>query len=225
MRTPFLSAALIGLGLVLGISGASVADTSSAPLLAADTSGGYGAQVLEKLAKTWQPPAGVSGAVTVSIRIGSDGRPLYCEPVKSSGNTALDNSSCQAVLHAGTFETPPYGAITQVFVTLATDRAAFGTQEQDSSASPQRSYAEEIMYRAHPYIQIPQGVHGEFTVELALRISPSGTLEEFSVLQSSGRADLDNAVIASITREGVIPVPPAGSSTQNVRLLFTLKGN
>ncbi len=223
MRMPFVKM-LVGFSLVLGTSGASLAENAP-PLLAADTAGGYGAQVLEKLAKTWQPPAGVSGVVTISIRIGSDGRPLYCEPVKSSGNAVLDNAPCQAVLHAGSFGTPPYGAITQVFVTLATDQAALGSPEQTAEAAPQRSYAEEIMYRAHPHIQIPQGVRGEFTVELSLRINSSGTLEEFSVLKSSGRADLDNAVIAGVTKEGVIPVPPAGSPTQNVRLLFTLKGN
>ena len=223
MRILFYSV-LTGLGLILGMNGTSFADNNP-PLLAADTAGGYGAQVLEKLAGVWQPPAGKSGIVTISIRIGSDGRPLYCEPIKGSGDPELDNAPCQAVLHAGTFDAPPYGAVTQVFVTLATSPAAFGTSAQPASASPQRSYAEEIMYRAHPYIQIPQGVQGEFTVELALRINPSGTLEEFSVLKSSGRADLDNAVIASVTKEGVIPVPPAGSPTQNVRLLFTLKGN
>ncbi len=225
MHTSFLKI-LTAASLVLSCSPAFAADDARPPLLAAvDSAGGYGAQVLEKLAGVWQPPAGVSGVVTISLRIGSDGRPLYCEPVKYSGNAQLDDSPCQAALHAGSFGQPPYGAITQVFVTLATDRAALRASPQPVEETKQRSYAEEIMYRARPYIQIPQGVDGEFAVELSLHINSAGTLEEFSVLKSSGRADLDNAVIAGVTREGVIPVPPAGSPAQNVRLLFTLRGN
>ena len=225
MHTSFLKI-LTAASLVLSCSPAFAADDARPPLLAAvDSAGGYGAQVLEKLAGVWQPPAGVSGVVTISLRIGSDGRPLYCEPVKYSGNAQLDDSPCQAALHAGSFGQPPYGAITQVFVTLATDRAALRASPQPVEETKQRSYAEEIMFRAKPYIQVPQGVHGAFTVELTLKINETGGIEQMSVSKSSGRADVDNAVLTGVIREGVIPPRPAGSEPMTMRLLFTLKNN
>ena len=109
------------------------------PLIAgADGAGGYAADVLEKLLPVWQPPAGASGVVTISLRIGSDGRPLYCEAIRKSGNAALDESPCQSVVRAGSFGTPPYGAITEVFLTFATDRSAFGGPAQPQEAAPQQ---------------------------------------------------------------------------------------
>ena len=45
-----------------------------------------------------------------------------CEAVRKSGNAALDESPCQAVVRAGSFGTPPYGVITEVFLTFATDQ-------------------------------------------------------------------------------------------------------
>ncbi len=46
-----------------------------------------------------------------------------------------------------------------------------------------------------------------------------------SVSKSSGRADVDNAVLTGVIREGVIPPRPAGSEPMTMRLLFTLKNN
>ena len=76
------------------------------------------------------------------------------------------------------------------------------------------------MFRAKPYIQIPQGVHGEYSVELTLRINETGGIEQMSVSKSSGKAEVDNAVLT-----GVIPPRPAGSEPLTMRLLFTLKNN
>ena len=81
------------------------------------------------------------------------------------------------------------------------------------------------MFRAKPYIQVPQGVHGAFTVELTLKINETGGIEQMSVSKSSGRADVDNAVLTGVIREGVIPPRPAGSEPMTMRLLFTLKNN
>lgn len=205
------------------------AETASVgmPLIAgADGAGGYAADVLEKLLPVWQAPAGASGVVTVSLRIGSDGRPLYCEAIRKSGNAALDESPCQAVVRAGSFGTPPYGAITEVFLTFATDRSAFGKPEEPQAAAPrQRSYAEEIMFRAKPHIQIPQGAHGEYTVELTLRINATGGIEQMEVTRSSGKPEVDNAVLTGVIRPGVIPERPEGSQPTTMRLLFTLKNN
>lgn len=114
--------------------------------------GGYAGDVLVKVLPAWQPPAGASGIVTISLRIGSDGRPLYCEASRKSGNAALDESACQAVVRAGTLPTPPYGAITEVYLTFMTDPGALkGTAPQGQASAPkERSYAEEIMFRPSP---------------------------------------------------------------------------
>ena len=123
--------------------------------------------------------------------------------------------------------TPPYGAITEVYLTFMTDPGALkGTAPQGQASAPkERSYAEEIMFRAKPYIQIPQGVHGEYSVELTLRINETGGIEQMSVSKSSGKAEVDNAVLTGVIREGVIPPRPAGSEPLTMRLLFTLKNN
>lgn len=222
-----LGGALPGNAAESGTAPGQTAAPAGMPLIAgADGAGGYSADVLEKLLPVWQAPAGASGVVTISLRIGSDGRPLYCEAVRKSGNAALDESPCQAVVRAGSFGTPPYGAITEVFLTFATDRNAFGGAPAPRQPAPQeRSYAEEIMFRAKPYIQIPQGVRGEYTVELTLRINATGGIEQMEVTKSSGKPEVDNAVLSGVIRPGVIPERPEGSQPTTMRLIFTLKNN
>lgn len=204
-----------------------MAEPTGMPLIAgADTAGGYAGDVLVKVLPAWQPPAGASGIVTISLRIGSDGarctarqaasRQCRARRVRLPGRRAR-----------GTLPTPPYGAITEVYLTFMTDPGALkGTAPQGQASAPkERSYAEEIMFRAKPYIQIPQGVHGEYSVELTLRINETGGIEQMSVSKSSGKAEVDNAVLTGVIREGVIPPRPAGSEPLTMRLLFTLKNN
>ena len=108
---------LAAFGFILCSTLPGMAEPTGIPLIAgADTAGGYAGDVLVKVLPAWQAPAGASGMVTISLRIGSDGRPLYCEASRKSGNTALDESACQAVVRAGTLPTPPYGAITEVYL-------------------------------------------------------------------------------------------------------------
>ena len=149
-----------------------------------------------------------------------DGQFLADEPTMAA-------KEALAVVRAGTLPTPPYGAITEVYLTFMTDPGALkGTAPQGQASAPkERSYAEEIMFRAKPYIQIPQGVHGEYSVELTLRINETGGIEQMSVSKSSGKAEVDNAVLTGVIREGVIPPRPAGSEPLTMRLLFTLKNN
>ena len=191
---------LAAFGFILCSALPGMAEPTGMPLIAgADTAGGYAGDVLVKVLPAWQPPAGASGIVTISLRIGSDGRPLYCEASRKS----------------------------EVYLTFMTDPGALkGTAPQGQASAPkERSYAEEIMFRAKPYIQIPQGVHGEYSVELTLRINETGGIEQMSVSKSSGKAEVDNAVLTGVIREGVIPPRPAGSEPLTMRLLFTLKNN
>ena len=98
-KTMLSIAAAAGVALGCALTGmAAETQVPGMPLIAgADGAGGYAADVLEKLLPVWQPPAGASGVVTISLRIGSDGRPLYCEAIRKSGNAALDESPCQSV--------------------------------------------------------------------------------------------------------------------------------
>lgn len=173
-------------------------------------------------------PGGATGIVTISLAASAATAPAVLRGKPQVGNAALDESACQAVVRAGHgFPTPPYGAITEVYLTFMTDPGAIkGTAPQGQAAAPkERSYAEEIMFRAKPYIQIPQGVHGEYSVELTLRVNETGGIEQMSVSKSSGKAEVDNAVLTGVIREGVIPPRPAGSEPLTMRLLFTLKNN
>ena len=130
-------------------------------------------------------------------------------------------------LIAGADTAGGYAGDVLVNLTFMTDPGALkGTAPQGQASAPkERSYAEEIMFRAKPYIQIPQGVHGEYSVELTLRINETGGIEQMSVSKSSGKAEVDNAVLTGVIREGVIPPRPAGSEPLTMRLLFTLKNN
>ena len=194
---------------------------NAAQFSAADMADGYGGRVLEKVLEYWQPPAGISGSVTVMLRIGSDGRPLYCEPVKRSGNALLDETPCRAVLQAGIFPAPPHETVTQVFLSMCTD----GVLPAPAEGEKKRTFAEEILYRATPYVEVPGGITGSYTVEVVLRINPSDGLESCSISKSSGREDLDQSVVAALRHEGVIPELEPFSGTRNVRLHFTLCGN
>ncbi len=225
MRTKLVRL-LFTLGLIVGSALPGAAAEPALPLIAgADAVGGYAGDVLVRLLPVWQPPAGAVGVVTIDLRIGSEGRPLYCEASRKSGNAALDESACQAVVRVGTFPPPPYGAITEVFLTFVTGQEAFKAPPAEQAAPKERSYAEEIMFRAKPHIQVPQGAHGEFHVELTLRVNETGGVEQIAVSRSSGRADVDNAVLTGVIRQGVIPPRPAGSEPMTMRLLFTLKSN
>ena len=83
-------------------------------------------------------------------------------------------------------------------------------------APKERSYAEEIMFRQAPS-RSPQGVHGEYSVEPTLRINETGGIEQMSVSKYFGKAEVDNAVLTGVIREGVIPAP-AGSEPLTMRL-------
>ncbi|WP_300832449.1 hypothetical protein [uncultured Bilophila sp.] len=90
-KTMLSIAAAAGVALGCALTGmAAETQVPGMPLIAgADGAGGYAADVLEKLLPVWQPPAGASGVVTISLRIGSDGRPT----VKPSASPAMRHST------------------------------------------------------------------------------------------------------------------------------------
>lgn len=179
---------LAAFGFILCSALPGMAEPTGMPLIAgADTAGGYAGDVLVKVLPAWQPPAGASGIVTISLRIGSDGarctarqaasRQCRARRVRLPGRRARGHAS--------------HAAVRGHHRSLSDVHDGSGRPQGDSasgqaSAPKERSYAEEIMFRAKPYIQIPQGVHGEYSVELTLRINETGGIEQMSRLQVFG---------------------------------------
>lgn len=204
---------------------------SSLPLGAgADAAGGYAGQVLETLLPLWEPPEGASGVVLVALRLSSEGRLLFCETKRGSGNPKLDESPCLAALKPKTFGPPPYGAVTEVYLTLATDRAALLAGARNTAAdpapAPAPTYAEQVMRAVRPHLAVPPNLGGKFAAEVNVRIVPkdgAGGVEQISVFKASGRGDVDAAILAAICTPGILPLPPEGGA--NLRLSFTVESN
>lgn len=121
---------------------------------AADTAGGYGWQVLEKVLPLWQPPAGGSGAVIVAVRVGSNGEILYCDTRASSGNPSVDMAACSTVAQAGSFAPPAGGVPLEVFLALpgtGGGQAQFPAQSPAPSPVPYAGNAGRTLQTAQPY--------------------------------------------------------------------------
>lgn len=195
----------------------------------ADIAGGYAGQVLQKFLPHWEPPKGSSGVLLVLLRLSNEGQLLFCETKKGTGNAALDESPCLAALKAKSFGAPPSGGVSEVWLSLATDREALlaGNKTQQKQQPKQLSYAEQVMKAVRPYIAVPPQLGGKkHTVELSVRIvdqEGKGGVEQMTVSKSSGRGDVDAAVLAALCEPGILPAPP--EQYMNLRLVFTLQSN
>lgn len=262
-----------------------------AVVVSADTSGGYGGQVLDILMQSWVRPEGASGSASVLVRITTDGRPFSCELRKSSGQSFIDDSICLAVAKAGIFPPTPMGMPAEVALTFVFDNtgtaaipsptmpiptladipspgapagAAPSTQPPSPSsptplpaspapatspnpspasqlpASPapaassatlavpaggaasSTAYSDTIMANARPYVEIPQGLAGEYTATVSLTIAPDGTVLESRMDKPSGSAAFDAAILRALLTHGVI-IPPYDGQQQNLFLNFAFK--
>lgn len=197
----------------------------------ADTAGGYAGHVLETLLPFWEPPEGASGVVQVALRLSSEGRLLFCETKRESGNAGLDASPCLAALKPKTFGVPPYGMVTEVYLTLATDRAALlaGAENADSGPktdAPANAYAGQVMRAVRPHVEVPPRLGGRYTVEVDVHIVDTrgrGGVEQITVSTSSGRGEVDAAVLSALCAPGILPPPPTGKA--ELRLTFTVESN
>lgn len=119
------------LGMVLWTAGFA----QGAAIAAADQAGGYGDQVLEKVARYWAPPADpVNRKVRVRISIDHEGKLVRCEPVGSSASAAMDKAACGAVREAGSFGPPPYGLPIVVAMSFWTGKP--GGHEPEAAPAP-----------------------------------------------------------------------------------------
>ncbi len=92
-----------------------------------------------------------------------------------------------------------------------------------ATASPAAtSYSETIMANARPYVEIPQGLTGEYTAIVSLTISPNGSVLESKMEKPSGSSAFDAAILRALLTPGVI-VPPFDSQQQHLFLNFAFK--
>ena len=228
-------------GQVMPTSGQPLAPTSSqpaAPLLggSADQLGGYSGNVLEKVLRRFSPPANMRGIVRVLVRVGADGRPLSCDDAsqasqRAAGNSfavrplregqlspdaaaedALVDAACRAVALSGSFGPAPYSMPAEIFLTLAA-----GPLPPDSGSA----YATQVMERVRPHIHLPIRLGGPFEATVRVKVSADGRFEALELVRSSGKAEVDAALVQAFAVPGVLPPP---GQPRELELSFTLRG-
>ena len=219
---------------------------SSAQTGSADTAGGYGWQVLEKVLPQWHPAAG--GPLTLTVRIGSNGEVLYCDTRSSSGDRGVDMNACSVVAGAAPFAAPPRGLPVEVYLSLP---GAVASSSSPSSSAPtsqplanepgqslmtapggsgdqapqvvSSGYADTVMSRIRQHLKVPAGFTGEAVVVAHLRIDEKGHIVKEEIIESSGTTPAVNeAVLNAIRKAGTMPPPP--TPTQRLVLTFTVRG-
>ena len=78
-----------------------------------------------------------------------------------------------------------------------------GTAAQ--SSGPSASYAGKIVARIKPNITYPENVSGNPRTEVEIRTGPSGTILSARIIQSSGIASWDEAVLRAIDKTETLP--------------------
>lgn len=216
---------------------------------AADTTGGYGGLVLQKVLPHWQPPQGMNGMARILVRVTAQGRVMSCGPQRDplTGITA-PKPSAEAI--PGTSATvtalaPPPMAVSALDSQLAEAAcravAAAGDFEtppygmtaevslflsagnvRGALAAQPADYASLVLSRVQPFIVLPPRLGGEFKVGVTVNVRGDGALAGIRVHQPSGRNDVDAAVVQAFSRPGGIPAPPDGAPRE-LQLSYTLR--
>lgn len=215
-----------------------VQTATSVPLLggSADQLGGYSGNVLEKVLRRFTPPAQMRGIVRVLVRVGADGRPLSCDDAslasqRAAGNSfavrplregqlspdaaaedALVEAACRAVALSGSFGPAPYAMPAEIFLTLAA-----GPLPPDSGSA----YATQVMERVRPHIHLPIRLGGPFEATVRVKVAADGRFEALEIVRSSGKAEVDAALVQAFAVPGVLPAP---GQPRELELSFTLQG-
>lgn len=196
----------------------------AAALAAVDQSGGYSDQVLEKVARHWNPPQeNAERKVRVRVGLDGEGKVVRCEPVASSSSAAVDKAACLAVREAGSFGTPPYGLPIDVYLAFWTAKPTpmgIPAPPEAKVESAEATYAATVNARVRTMINLPAKMaDGKYTVRAEARIDPDGRISQSRLTRRSGNADVDNAVMRALSHAGKMPPPPS-KSTQDVNLTF-----
>ncbi len=96
------------------------------------------------------------------------------------------------------------------------------TQAITSTTGASSSYSDTIMANARPYVEIPQGLTGEYTATVSLIIAPNGTVLESRMDKPSGSTAFDAAILRALLTPGVV-IPPYDGQQQNLFLNFAFK--
>lgn len=234
----------------LAMAPGSTATAGSAGVLggAADTVGGYAAQVLEKTLARWQPPAGTSGVARVLVRVGSDGRVLSCEATPEVGKPASSSMPRAEAIPGSSFTVTSLGApqtgqgyqaspLTDSVCLAVGQAGAFGTppyamvtevflslaagQTSFGAQNAPMDYAQTVIQRVQPHVITPVRLKGSHTTRVHLKVRPDGSLEQIRVDTPSGNQAVDAAVLQAFTVPGVIPAP---GENKDLVLTFTVNG-
>lgn len=194
-------------------------------IVAADQAGGYSDQVLEKVARHWNPPLDTAERkVRVRVSVDSEGKVLRCEPVASSTWAAMDKAACAAVREAGAFGTPPYALPLDVYLAFWTSKPAppvFAHEARAESAEAKYSAAVAARVRARVVLP-PKLPDGKYTIHAEARVDASGRITQSRLTRRSGNTDMDNALMRALARAEKMPVPP-NKGTQDVSLVWTFQ--
>lgn len=199
--------------------GIPVAGMAEDVLSAADTMGGYGGRVLQRIAPHWRAPAGPAGRmVQVRVRIASDGGVMGCEPAGDTSALDLVDAACAAVARAGRMPVPDYGMSGAVYL-------SFMTGVDASQPAPQQGgdpYAAQVMAAVRKHWS-PPPAQGEHLVRVRVRVGDDGKVLDYAIDTASGVAEVDAAALRAVSQAGAMPVPPAGAA-RDIVLSFTVRG-
>lgn len=190
------------------------ASTASAAVAAADTNGSYSTQVLAQFLRVWREPESARGTAVAQLSIAPSGALAGCAICQSSGNARLDASVCSAAQNAAPFPYAPFGA--EAVVSLA---VSCGEVSQ-KGAAPQ-NYAEMLRQSISPRIRIPKGLAGTWTTVVRIDVWADGSIKDCRIIQASGNAQADAAVMEAVQSPGAITPPPVHAE-QSATLSFTL---
>lgn len=217
---------------------------------AADTSGGYGGVVLQRVLPHWNPQPGMNGFARILVRVSAQGRVLSCEAQRSASSLPVPASTPSSEPIPGTSATvsalapppPPIDPQERQLADMACRAVAAagefetppygliaevslvlsaGNVRAQTAAAPV-DYPNLVLQRALPHIVLPPRLGREFTVTVALKVRGDGSIETIGITRPSGNKDVDAAILKAFATPGVTP-PPPGGQPRDLQLTYTLQ--
>jgi protein TonB len=109
-------------------------------------------------------------------------------------------------------------------------QGATGTDQAQAAAAQQRlalraQWGARIHSRVQRNLRYPRGTARSGTAKLALKVAPNGSLQELSLLRSSGDVLLDKAAISAVQRAGRFDRAPDGLTDVSYAFSLSLTFN
>ncbi|WP_307831440.1 energy transducer TonB [Nitratidesulfovibrio oxamicus] len=94
---------------------------------------------------------------------------------------------------------------------------------QQASSSPRDRFTRQVMAIVCCHWEFPALANREnLMVQVRVKVAPNGQIRDFSVEQSSGRADFDASALRALGKTGMLPPPPSPEN-QDLLLTFNLQ--